>query len=108
MAEQYSSYARELRAGRPVMAQTVGDRMQPLLYQGRMQAVLHGLCYSIHGECVVLSVCGLCSNLTITRDDPFVFLFIRLCNKSIVILQRGAHQLLPPIDKASCLFYFLQ
>ena len=47
MAEQYSSYARELRAGRPVMAQTVGDRMQ---------AVLHGLCYSIHGECVVLFV----------------------------------------------------
>lgn len=40
MAEQYSSYARELRAGRPVMAQTVGDRMQPLLYQGRTQAVL--------------------------------------------------------------------
>ena len=56
MAEQYSSYARELRAGRPVMAQTVGDRMQPLLYQGRTQAVLHGLCYRIHGECVVLSV----------------------------------------------------
>ena len=56
MAEQYSSYARELRAGRPVMAQTVGDSMQPLLYQGRTQAVLHGLCYSIHGECVVLSV----------------------------------------------------
>ena len=40
MAEQYSSYARELRAGRPVMAQTVGDRMQQLLYQGRTQAVL--------------------------------------------------------------------
>ena len=49
MAEQYSSYARELRAGRPVMAQTVGDSMQPLLYQGRTQAVLNGLCYSFHG-----------------------------------------------------------
>lgn len=40
MAEQYSSYARELRAGRPVIAQTVGDSMQPLLYQGRTQVVL--------------------------------------------------------------------
>ena len=28
-----------------------------------------------------------CGNLTITQDDPFVFLFIRLCNTSIVILQ---------------------
>lgn len=31
-------------------------------------------------------MCGLYSNLTITQDDPFVFLFIRLCNTSIVIL----------------------
>ena len=27
-----------------------------------------------------------CGNLTITQDDSFVFLFIRLCNTSIVIL----------------------
>lgn len=40
MAEQYSSYAQELRAGHPVIAQTVGDSMQPLLYQGRTQVVL--------------------------------------------------------------------
>ena len=66
MAEQYSSYARELRAGRPVMAQTVGDSMQPLLYQGRTQAVLHGLCYSIHGECIVLSMLVLFEQLNYT------------------------------------------
>lgn len=40
MTEQYSSYAQELRAGRPVIAQTVGDSMQPLLYQGQTQIVL--------------------------------------------------------------------
>ena len=48
---------------------------------------LHGLCYSIHGECVVLSVWFGCGNLTITQDDSFVSLFIQLCNTSIVILQ---------------------
>ena len=36
----YSSYAKELRSGRPVIAQTVGDSMQPLLYQGETQVVL--------------------------------------------------------------------
>lgn len=38
--EQYSSYAQELRAGKPVIAMTVGDSMQPLLYQGKTQVVL--------------------------------------------------------------------
>lgn len=36
----YSSYAEELRKGRPVIAQTVGDSMQPLLYEGKTQVVL--------------------------------------------------------------------
>lgn len=36
----YSSYAQELKQGRPIMAQTVGDSMQPLLYQGQTQVVL--------------------------------------------------------------------
>lgn len=39
-AKEYSSYAKELRAGRPVIAQTVGDSMQPLLRQGETQVVL--------------------------------------------------------------------
>ena len=47
---------------------------------------LHSLCYTIHDECVALSVWVLSSNLTVPQDDPFVFLFILLCNTSIVIL----------------------
>lgn len=40
MQAGYSSYAQELRAGKPVVAQTVGDSMQPLLFQGKTQVVL--------------------------------------------------------------------
>lgn len=40
MQAGYSSYARELRAGHPVIAQTVGDSMEPLLRQGETQVVL--------------------------------------------------------------------
>lgn len=40
MQSGYSSYAQELKQGRSIMAQTVGDSMQPLLYQGQTQVVL--------------------------------------------------------------------
>lgn len=46
------------------------------------------MCYGIHGECTALSVLFLCSNLTVQQVDVFIFLFIQLCNTSIVILQR--------------------
>lgn len=40
MQPEYSSYARELRAGHTIIAQTVGDSMKPLLHQGLTQVVL--------------------------------------------------------------------
>lgn len=40
MQPEYSSYAQELRAGRTIIAQTVGDSMEPLLRQGETQVVL--------------------------------------------------------------------
>ena len=40
MMQEYSSYAQELRAGRTIIAQTVGDSMEPLLRQGETQVVL--------------------------------------------------------------------
>ena len=40
MQAGYSSYAQELRAGRTIIAQTVGDSMEPLLRQGETQVVL--------------------------------------------------------------------
>lgn len=45
--ERYSSYAKELRNGRPVIAQTVGDSMQPLLYEGKTQVVLLPLAHPL-------------------------------------------------------------
>ena len=55
------------------------------------------MCYGIHGECAALSVLFLCSNLTVQQVDVFIFLFIQLCNTSIVILQPYALSLEIPL-----------
>ena len=43
MQPGHSSYAQELQAGRSIVAQTVGDSMQPLLGEGRTAVVVQPL-----------------------------------------------------------------